>query len=325
MSEFEANKRDWFLTEAVYQEQMDYWPKSNFFDAEVIAMINNPSHDNTHRQRLSASRPHRAIEHMVLRYSAGEESESLRDTCKEMFDEFTRHYRMFPDDKMLYWEADAYQYLMWLLGLAYLFNLPEYVPQIATWYAHNTESGDDDPLICTLFTKLGCTAFSQPQEEMVFEKTYRPLLNTMQASEQGRKAEAQKHLEAYLKAWYKGMKDCYWYNRHKGKFATHFGYWSFEAGMVSLLCGLDDADYRDMLYYPKDLVDYARANPYSPVPSPGQSPKTLRALPGEPCPKTGNWYALHLGGKVICVNEGDPMPGPEYGATGAVIWYLKDE
>lgn len=54
------------------------------------------------------------------------------------------------------------------------------------------------------------------------------------------------------------MKDCYWYNRHKGKFATHFGYWSFESGLVSVLCGLDDSAFRDMLYYPEDLVDYAR-------------------------------------------------------------------
>ena len=51
----------------------------------------------------------------------------------------------------------------------------------------------------------------------------------------------------------------------------------------------------------------------------------LRAFPGERCPKTGSWYALHLGGKVVRVNEGDPMPGPEYGATGTVIWYFKDE
>lgn len=257
MSEFEAKKRDWYLTEAVYQEQMDYWPESNFFKASVIAKINDPNHDVVHRQRLCCNRSHDCLEHVVLRYSAGEEVESLRAHFKEMFEEFARHYRMFPDDKMLYWEPDAYQYLMWLLGLAYLFNLPEYVPQIATWYAHNTDAGDDDPLICALFSRLGCNVFNVPQNDMVFEKTYRPLLNALQAGAE-RKDEAQKHLTAYLKDWYKGMKDCYWYNRHKGKFATHFGYWSFESGLVSVLCCLDDSAFRDMLYYPKDLVDYAR-------------------------------------------------------------------
>ena len=151
-------------------------------------------------------------------------------------------------------------------------------------------------------------------------KAYRPLLKALQAGAE-RKDEAQKHLEAYLKGWYKGMKDCYWYNRHKGKFATHFGYWSFESGLVSVLCGLDDSAFRDMLYYPKDLVDYARAHPFEPLSE--QRKQTLRALPGEPCPKTGDWYALHLGGKVVSLREGEPMPGPEYGPTGVVIWYLK--
>ena len=321
MSEFEEKKRDWFLVEATYDELAAWFPKT-FADKEVDDIINGAN--KQHAQRLSWSRCSERLQYSILRYSAGEEVESLRDPCKEIFEEFARHHRMFPDDKMLYWEPDAYQYLMWLLGLAYLFNLPEYVPQIATWYAHNTEGGDD-PLICALFAKLGCTAFSQPQEEMVFEKTYRPLLSALQAGGEGQKAEAQEHLEAYLKTWYKGMKDCYWYNRHKGKFATHFGYWSFEAGLVSLLCGFDDAAYRDMLYYPKDLVDYARPNVFQPIPSSGQLPKTLRALPGERCPKTGDWYALHLGGKIVRVNEGDPMPGPEFGPTGVVIWHLKEK
>jgi len=322
MSEFEAKKRDWFLTEAVYQEQMDYWPRSNFFKPSVIEKLNDLDRDKDYRQGLSWDRCYDSLEHVVLRYSAGEEIDSLRDPCIQAFEEFARHYRMFPDDKMLYWEPDAYQYLMWLLGLAYLFNLPEYVPQIATWYAHNTESPQDDKLVCALFTRLGCKEFNNPADWLVNDKPYAHLYLALQAGEEGQKAAAQKHLEAYLKSWYKGMKDCYWHDRHKGKFATHFGYWSFESGLVSLLCGLDDADYRDMLYYPKDLVDYARPNAFQPIASP-ESPKTLRAMPGECCPKTGDWYALHLGGKTVRVNEGDPMPGPEFGSTGLVIWHLK--
>ncbi len=319
MSEFEAKKRDWFLTEAVCQEQMEFYPRS-ISRPKVMEAIEGRNPDREHTQSLSWDRTYKYFECLILRYSAGEEVDSLRAPCKEMFEEFGRHKRMFPEWNMKYWEPDAYQYLMWLLGLAYLFNLPEYVPQIATWYAHNTDAGDDDPLICALFSRLGCNVFNVPQNDMVFEKTYRPLLKALQAGAE-RKDEAQKHLEAYLKGWYKGMKDCYWYNRHKGKFATHFGYWSFESGLVSVLCGLDDSAFRDMLYYPKDLVDYARAHPFEPLSE--QRKQTLRALPGEPCPKTGDWYALHLGGKVVSLREGEPMPGPEYGPTGVVIWYLK--
>lgn len=146
----------------------------------------------------------------------------------------------------------------------------------------------------------------------------------MRLAENGQREEAQKCLESYLKAWYKGLKDCYWHDRHKGKFATHFGYWSFEAGMVTLLFDLDDGIYRDMLYYPKDLVDYARKHRKALVNSAAVPEGKLRALPGERCPKTGEWCAEHLGHKTLVLNEGDLMPGPEVGMTGLVVWYFKE-
>lgn len=39
-----------------------------------------------------------------------------------------------------------------------------------------------------------------------------------------------------------------------------FGYWAFEAALATVLYDLDDSSYRDMLHYPKDLVDHARNN-----------------------------------------------------------------
>ncbi|WP_268907151.1 hypothetical protein [Collimonas silvisoli] len=42
MKSFEETKRDPFLTEAVYQEQIDYWPRSNFFKPSVLAKLADP-------------------------------------------------------------------------------------------------------------------------------------------------------------------------------------------------------------------------------------------------------------------------------------------
>ena len=163
MSEFEAKKRDWFLTEAVCQEQMEFYPRS-ISRPKVMEAIEGRNPDREHTQSLSWDRTYKYFECLILRYSAGEEVDSLRAPCKEMFEEFGRHKRMFPEWNMKYWEPDAYQYLMWLLGLAYLFNLPEYVPQIATWYAHNTDAGDDDPLIPLVNMRL--LAWRIPNSEL---------------------------------------------------------------------------------------------------------------------------------------------------------------
>lgn len=51
---------------------------------------------------------------------------------------------------------------------------------------------------------------------------------------------------------------------------------------------------------------------------------TLSALPGEPCPKEGIWFAPHLGMQEVSMRQGDPMPGKdEAGRSGSVIWYWK--
>lgn len=50
---------------------------------------------------------------------------------------------------------------------------------------------------------------------------------------------------------------------------------------------------------------------------------SLAAHPGEPCPETGDWYAVNLGGKTVFVQKGEPMPGPNLGPGGEVIWHLR--
>jgi hypothetical protein len=71
------------------------------------------------------------------------------------------------------------------------------------------------------------------------------------------KLEAQTFLKEYInKKWYPTHNDFYWYNNHKSKFNTYFGYWSFEAGAIVKVMGLDDTMLKDCKYYPYDLVHY---------------------------------------------------------------------
>lgn len=51
--------------------------------------------------------------------------------------------------------------------------------------------------------------------------------------------------------------------------------------------------------------------------------KVLTAYPGDPCPESGEWYSVNWDGRRQTVNKGDPMPGPKYSSTGAVIWHRK--
>ena len=77
----------------------------------------------------------------------------------------------------------------------------------------------------------------------------------------GSKEDQQKAMKAYLKRWYKSkaIRGCYWRERHSFKPSMHLGYWAFETGLLTVLNDLDDSGYREMNFYPRDMVDYCKA------------------------------------------------------------------
>jgi hypothetical protein len=58
-----------------------------------------------------------------------------------------------------------------------------------------------------------------------------------------------------------------------------------------------------------------------------ETPKTLRALPGENVPADGKWYtpAIKGTGNTLQLNRGDKLPATQYTEYGAVIWYCDPE
>lgn len=53
------------------------------------------------------------------------------------------------------------------------------------------------------------------------------------------------------------------------------------------------------------------------------APIARKALPGEVCPESGEWFAPNLDNKTFRMKAGEIMPGPEISRLGSVIWYLK--
>lgn len=74
-------------------------------------------------------------------------------------------------------------------------------------------------------------------------------------------------------------------------------------------------------YLPVEEDEYFNEKPETPLPIP-----QLRAMPGQPCPKTGRWLTTALLEKrSFQINAGELMPPAEYDKSGnAVIWYLNE-
>jgi hypothetical protein len=319
MTDFDKTKREPLLIEDPYRNSIAFKERS-LVDPEVESMLSDPDHAHDHKVRLSWSRVFKALELLIQRYSGGDPLDDLRPFAERAMHQFQRHFEAFPDpdERLKLWESDAYQYVMWLLSLGILLDLKEYAPQIATWVSANEDDGQD-VLVHRLFERFGV---SMPGETLIHEKPYASLLEATEATG----AEQQKAMIKYLKTWYSGMKNCYWYDRHKRRVdAGFFGYWAFEAGLVTLAWDIDDSAYRDMPFYPKDMVDFARQQRERP-PSESKRPH-ISGRTGETCPYAGKWSVQESPDAFLqerMFKAGEPFPpgiGRD-GKEGSVTWIV---
>jgi Domain of unknown function (DUF1911) len=129
-----------------------------------------------------------------------------------------------------------------------------------------------------------------------------------------------------LDEWYDASRRELYYDRQKS--SGFPGYWSLEAGAITFILGIDDASYRDKKFYPKDLVDYARAHSWVPggVGATGATSTSvrLRVEAGQPCPREGFWLTPAKTNSRRLFKAGEVMPdvGGDYGAT---IWQWDDK
>jgi hypothetical protein len=122
------------------------------------------------------------------------------------------------------------------------------------------------------------------------------------------------------------MKSCYWHGTHTGNGFGYFGYWCFEAALVTVLWDIDDSSYRHNLVYPKDLVDFARQQQSAAEVVEIEKPHISRVT-GEQCPYSGRWGVLESPGAFVqerMFKQGDTFPSGNGrdGKEGSVTWIV---
>ncbi|CZF85500.1 hypothetical protein GCE9029_05054 [Grimontia celer] len=313
---FNQLRRDAFLEEAVYEEQHAYFTKDN---AKRYGRLTDESKDIAHRAGISWSLSLAKFEHVLLEYSRGANLESVEELVKAAFQDLFRHKEQFPFKVLNYWEPDGYQFLLWLVSLAVLTGNRDALLLIARMTGKNPADGDDKCIV-QFYTRVGLQGLPR-QDSLVFEKPYKDFYDAIKGDGASpTKTERQQSLNAYLKGWYQGMKNCYWHNRHKGRHATHFGYWSLESAAATVLFDLDDSSYRKSLYYPKDWVDHAREKGVGSLFSHEKLPFHHLALPNDEVPVSAEWTS-NLSNEVFQLEAGERFGGNTENEHGdAVVW-----
>jgi Domain of unknown function (DUF1911)/Domain of unknown function (DUF1910) len=214
------------------------------------------------RQSFAWSVATNSLELLILRYTA-------RRATSELAEEFPSVVAAFdvyvPLNNPPAHEArtleitqhEAYVYVMWLLALCRLLGHAELIPTVMGWIDSNAEyNRGRDGLFEAVVEKL--TGKNEPVERVLLHPAaYRPLAKATAPDAQDRPAL----VKEFLDGWYQNMTDCYWHDTHTDQEgSSYFGYWAFEAALVTMLWDIDDRSCRDHLVYPKDLADWARAH-----------------------------------------------------------------
>lgn len=145
----------------------------------------------------------------------------------------------------------AYDEMLWMLSLGYLLDISN------EDFKKLVDVIDRDRIKDYLFEFIIRAKLTERKSitEESYEYGWKLFGKLRQAIIETDKQKAEKLVKDFLeKDWYKEHKDAGWYDSHKSKHDTYFGYWSFETAAVVKIMGLDDSSFIDCQYYPKDLV-----------------------------------------------------------------------
>jgi hypothetical protein len=173
---------------------------------------------------------------MIARYSRGDEVSILEEEYLKLLSDWEE-----------VWEPEYYNKNLKMISLAVLFNIDTVRAKKIKDMLE--KSNIQDWLLYYLLHSLN-SEIKVENKNLIFPNDFTTLQKVV--FEEG-KIEL---LKRYLtKEWYN--EDCGCYEAHKSKQNIYYGYWSFEAGAIAKILGLDDSQLKGIQYYPYDLVHYS--------------------------------------------------------------------
>lgn len=261
---------------------------------------------------------------LLLHYTAGEPIEPMRAELEEVvaaYERYGEHLWNYTGDRnevvFTFVDLDEYCQLMQLVGLCFLLQRRDLLPRIAALQdGENGETGGFDWLFEEIMSHGIGPENRYESEQLCCSKPYEQLADAF--SDETAK-DALTNIDRFLKRWYKDLAGTGWHDAHIAQ-SGYFGYWSFEAGAAVLLLGIeDDSSLHKYLYYPKDLVTWARENSdRSPDCGKGAETKPRPNVPANhPCPEAGWWFTPAQANSRRYFKQGEIMPsvGGDYGQT----------
>jgi hypothetical protein len=228
-----------------------YFNSEVIYDNETIGRFEAKLAESTappqNRTRLAYTIFRKRFELLIMRYSRGELVPEIKLAFPSVIESLERYQHIEGHQEIAIDQSlDDYVTALWLVCWALIFKVDTGLFTRLLSCIGNT--GKDSLLERLIATRIP----NRPKgNRLAWPRQYQVLSEAIAAP-----AEMKPRLlERFLKGWYSSMRDLYWHENHKGPDGGgFFGYWCIEAAGVVSAFGFEDEPFRDMPYYPKDLV-----------------------------------------------------------------------
>lgn len=180
------------------------------------------------------------LHRLIAKYSAGSPVNEIKVDFGEVITKFERGWKDKGDILEDNIHFDDYVLMLWMLSLGVLLDIElkdfERIVKVL-----DNSSRKDYLFDYIIASKIPSRVIT---DKITYPKHYDFLKNLIDSKNV---TELKKHLDS---KWYKSMETTYWYDNHKSKADTFFGYWSFESGALVKILNLDDSILKGQQYYP---------------------------------------------------------------------------
>ena len=202
--------------------------------------IENSNNDKERKERFMMAKGVAEYNLLKALYSAGNSLENVKKIYLDFLDDMEYFFN----------ENSSILYMYDVLSLAVLFNIDKKTVNKLFIILEKVNREDG---ITNLYKKYFEKNIKIENVKSSYGSPYDDLLKIMTKDIKNKKNELLNYLR---NLWYRGHSQAFWYNSHKDKQNSYVGYWSFEAGVIAKILGIDDSDLKDEPYYPYDLVHY---------------------------------------------------------------------
>ncbi|MDC5165836.1 PoNi-like cognate immunity protein [Acinetobacter baumannii] len=290
MSNFTEQRRQQFLTE-------DYYLKTKEYNEEGIPLYLKSDAFEDDQYNCGEANRWTAITDiytslLYLTYTAGHSIQELIPVFEKVIDGYEKQSEALA----LFHKSEKPSVItsqnetLNILSLAFLLHRNDLFLRIHSLVNGERDSHTGEDEIINKFFKLNDSTHPTINEGNLFSLSYAKLCdvidNVLVKSDKKHSVEL---LDEYLSNWYQMNRNEIWYNSHldlENK-SSYVGYWAFEAAALVYLLDLDDSSLYKHLFYPKDIVQWARNQ--TKIKALNDDVIQIKLRGGEKCTRTGYW------------------------------------